>query len=152
MKSAKPIFLTAAVAVLLILVAVILLQKDPSIQYSTFDPHFVLVLHQANFQTLRESTRPSEEVALPLRIKCIPHYWFRKSPTLAIGFPDSVMRYGLVRGDAGPVECLVRYLDGRATCIDIRYPNGQEALASTLRDTLGQEFPGLPISVIAPVK
>lgn len=146
-KSAKPFLLTGAVAALLILVAVILLQKDPCIDRHLFEAHLSLVLSNAHFQVLRESTRPAEEISLPLRIYCLPKYWF--SPA-APSPPDEVKRYGLIRGEAGPVECLVRSLQGRAACVVIRYPKGQEALADDLHATLAKGFPSFPIEVVAP--
>ena len=152
MKSTKPFLITAAVAAFLILVAVILLQKDPCIDGSVFGSRLSLALSNAHFQVLRESHRPEEEVALPLRIYCLPKYWFSPVASASPGPPDEVRRFGLIRGEAGPVECLVRSLQGRAACVVIRYPKGQEALANDLHSTLARAFPGFPITVIAPTR
>ncbi len=64
---------------------------------------------------------------------------------VATGFPNSADLYKLIMNGSLPIDCFVRYVDGRAAVILIRSQATEEPVARILQSTLAREFPGLTI-------
>ncbi|HET6407984.1 MAG TPA: hypothetical protein VFG14_08895, partial [Chthoniobacteraceae bacterium] len=58
--------------------------------------------------------------------------------------PNSADRY-MVSLNGRSVDCYVRYVEGRASVIDVRSDSANQGVAAILHSKLTEEFPRLPI-------
>jgi hypothetical protein len=145
------VLLLLAVAALVAVVAFVL-QPDPSVDWVSFQSRLHETLKRNDFTIVEERTISSEAIPLPLSVQLHPRCWLsqNKHPgvIVEIGFPDGAEDYAVIRGGSSVLHILVRYVRGRASVIHIR-PTVPKSAAKTLRFTLEQQFPGLPIKVTA---
>jgi hypothetical protein len=133
---------------LLGLAAAYFFQPDTSIDYSTFEPRFSAAFRSADFHAVERASCSGEQVPFPLTLR--PH---RRPSTgdprihLGIGFPDSADHYKLATDSLPPLDCFVRYFDGRAAFIAIRAHSSQASVARALQSALAREFPGFTITL-----
>lgn len=144
----RAVLTLGAISLLLILAAAYFLQPDTSIDHTSFQPRFSAACRSANFYATEQSMRSADDVPFPWSLR--PQ---RRSPTrdsgiqFAIGSPDAAEHYKLATGDSPPVDCFVRYFDGRAAFIAIHARPSEAATARTLRSALSREFPGFTITL-----
>ncbi len=124
--------------------AVMLSQPDPTVNWSSFETRMDDAFDRLQFQVLSRSTCDPDLVAVPYSVLWHPRRWrFSDSVRVTTGFPDGAERYIVARGQSSPIECCVRYVDGRASAIDIRPSSHVDA--NRLRSDLASRFPGLCI-------
>jgi hypothetical protein len=100
---------------------------------------------RSGFITVQEKSCGAEQVPLPLSVRWHPRRWFVEAPARAMtGFPNSAELY-TVSLNGQSADCLVRYVEGRASVIDVRSRFTNQSAASILSSNLTKEFPTLPI-------
>ena len=143
----RKIFILLAAAVIA-LALVFTLQRDPSVEFGTFQPQLRDTFRRSGYTTVTEASCSPQRVPLPLAIQWHPRRWHHESSVqMAIGFPNGAEYYTVTQDGSAMLDCFVRYLDGRASFIDIRASGAQHLAATALRSTLAQQFPGLPIKL-----
>ncbi len=138
-----------------VLIAVILcslsgwaLLPDHSVPWDSFEAKMRDLDLGPNFHLEEMHSLPADAVPLPWSIRWNPRRWGEKKPRLLIGFPDSGAYYLFAVNGTDRLECDVRYLDSRAMFVVIHSRNGQQNIATKLRDAVAREFPGLPSKVL----
>jgi hypothetical protein len=61
-------------------------------------------------------------------------------------FPDGAERHVVTDNGTAEIQCFVRYLDGRASYIDLRCDRSQEPVARSVRASLSEQLPRLPFT------
>lgn len=143
--SVKRTLLILVIGALTTLGAVIF-RRDPAVERASFQPRLRDALKSNGFTTIAEATCGADQVSLPLLVEWHPRHWGTKRSTqTGIGFPDAAERYTIAQHGGSALDCFVRYVDDRASIIQIRASRGEEVVAGNLRSSLVREFPGLPI-------
>jgi len=121
------------------------LQRDPSIDWSSFQTRLRQTLTREGFITLEETSCDMDQVTLPLSMRWDPRGWFGiTSGNVVTGFPNSADRF-MVSLNGRSVDCYVRYVEGRASVIDVRSDSANQGVAAILHSKLTEGFPRLPI-------
>ena len=142
----KPFIAIATVAVATATAVITLaIQPDPSIEWPSFQARLRQMFVRSGFITVQEKSCGADQVPLPLSVRWHPRRWFVEAPALAItGFPNSAELY-TVSLNGQSADCFVRYVDGRASVIDVRGDSANQDAAVILHSNVAQEFPKLPI-------
>ena len=144
----KPFIVVAAVAIALVLAFI--LRRDPSVESGAFQSQLRDTFRRGGYTTVAEASCSPQQVPLPLSTQWHPRRWHREgSIHMAIGFPNGAEYYTVTQDGSSLLDCFIRYLDGRASYIDIRARAAQKSAAVALRSTLAHQFPGLPIKLTA---
>jgi hypothetical protein len=134
----------AAIAVLVVGMLV-LLNRDATVEWSSFTPQLSETFQRSGFTTLALSSCSPDKVAVPFTVRWHPRRW-RSEPALsAAGFPNSAEHYTVVGQGSSEIDCFVRYLNGRASAIDIRSSLRDAPVADVLSAALAAQFPRLSI-------
>ena len=133
-------------------VVAFVLQSDPSVDWVSFPSRLHETLKRNDFTIVEERTISAEAIPLPLSVQLHERRQLivagRPQVIGKIGFPDGAEDYAVTRGGSSVLHILVRYVRGRASVIHIR-PTVPKSAAKALRFTLEQQFPGIPIEVVA---
>ena len=123
-------------------------ERDPSISADTFVPQLRQAVKRAGFTLVREEAASKESVPLPITVRWHPRRLHSESePSVTPQTADGADHLGLVRDRTSPVECFVRYLDGRAQFLLIRAKSNDSLAAANLRTALAKAFPDFPIEL-----
>ena len=143
----RKVFILLAAAVIVLALA-FTLKRDPSVEFGTFQQQLRDTFQRSGYTTLAHVSCSPQGVPLPLAIQWHPRRWHQEgSVQMVIGFPNGAEYYTVTLDGSSMLDCFVRYLDGRASFIDIRASGAQHLAATALRSTLAQQFPGLPIKL-----
>ena len=143
----RKVFILLAATVIALALAFIL-QRDPSVEFGAFQSQLRDTLRRSGYTTMTEASCSPQQVPLPLAIRWHPRRWHHEGSFQAvIGFPNGAEYYTVTQDGSSMLDCFVRYLDGRASYIDIRARAAQLSTATALRSTLAHQFPGLPIKL-----
>lgn len=145
LKRAIPI-LFGAVGISLALIVV--LQSDPAVQSDVFQARLSGTFLRNGFTAVSAKTVNSDHVALPHSVRWHPRHWYRKISVMT-GFPDRAEHYTVTRDGSAMIDCFVRYIDDRASFIEIKTTTPQRLVAMDMQSALDQQFPGLPIKLTA---
>lgn len=129
--------------------AAVLFQPDPTVGWASFQTSLDDAFDRLQFKVLERSSCDPNLVAVPYSVRWHPRHWhFSDSVREITGLPDGAERYIAARSQGSPIECSVRYVDGRASAVNIRASS--EVDADNLRLELTTRFPGLCIRITHP--
>ncbi|MDB6151527.1 MAG: hypothetical protein JWQ44_2975 [Chthoniobacter sp.] len=140
----RKLFISAGVAVL-ILGMLVLLNRDPTVEWSSFTPRLSETFQRTGFTTLALSSCSPDQVAVPFTVRWHPRRWRSEHTLFVTGFPNAAEHYTVAGKGSSQIECFVRYLDGRASAIDIRSHLRDAPVADILSAALRTQFPRLSI-------
>ena len=141
----RKIFIGFTLVILLAAIGYVM-RTPSSVDWTIVEPKMREAFNSHGYIMMSERMSNPSEVSLPFRV-----WLHRPSPRwqgpahLEVGFPNGAECWTVRRRDSPNIDCVVRYLDGQASVVEIRFPAAAKADGKDIAGLLESEFPGLPI-------